>query len=448
MDKSEYVFLTRISAVDSIDALILTFESIWKEIILIDLSITNAKIRFRKNFKDIKIKKVEINFTQLENIFLKRNVIFIDDLDKFITYQISSEENFKLVVFPIIIQKSLKNLIVVKPIFKKETFSLAGNIILNQMQKFSLINLVEKSKIYFETIFNNINSLIIITDKNKNILFSNNEKPNIYKCYELAFQKDYPCEFCFKDNSTKTVKINNNHFEIQHILFEKKIVCIIKDITNFVKLKQELLKSQQLSLLGKFSAEIAHEIKNPLNSIKLKLELLKRKINNVREINDIEKEIIRLSQIASEFLQLGKTVNLSIEKINLFNFFKEIQDIYLNKIKLSFICKNNIEINGDKNKLLQVFINIINNSIEAKATEIEIICKQLNEKVEISIIDNGNGVKNPDNLFTPFYSEKEFGSGLGLIISKKIIEAHKGNLFFVKDNKKKTEFRIVLPQKI
>ncbi len=451
MDKKEFIFLNRISSVDSIDALFLTFEAIFKEVIIVDFSLTGAVVKHKKSYREISSKKIEINFTQLENIFLKENVIFVKDYMKFLeNYDYLKEENFNYVIFPVIVNKSLKHLIIVKSAYSKECFLLAGNIIFNLLQKISLQTVVERSRSYFETIFNNINSKIVIVDKNYNILFSNIPKQGIFKCYEAMFNFPNPCMFCFRENRTIKININNSHFEIQHILLDNSMVCIIKDITNFIKLKDELIKSQQLSLLGKFSSEITHEIKNPLNSIKLKLEILKRKWKDAEEIREIEREINRLSQITNEFLQLGKEISLEKKEFELREFFEKLKNYYREtfdkrNIEFKIECSEKINLNADFDKIFQVFVNLINNCIDANCSEIIIQCKNLGREIEITVKDNGIGIKRPEKIFTPFYSEKEFGSGLGLIIAKRIVEAHKGKIEYCGRENNYTEFKITFP---
>ncbi len=453
MDKNEFIFLNRISSVDSIDGLFLTFEALWDEVIFIDFALTNVKLRFRKRYKDIKVEQVDINFTQIETFFSTHNFAFIENLEDFFKNLKTDEKKFKYVVYPVIINKSLKNLIIVDKRFSSEVYKLAGNILFNFFEKISFQNLVEKSKIYFEAILNNLNSTVMIVDKNFNLIFSNKEAKNIYKCYELAFNKDKPCMFCFQQNKTITIRINNKTYEIQHIILLQNFVCIIKDITNLIEIKTELMKAQQLSMLGKFSGEITHEIKNPLNSIKLKLEILKRKYTNSKEIAEIENEIKRLTEITNDFLQLGKTVDLNFNEINLKDFFKEIKNSYREnlereKINLEINCKD-LRVKGDETKLKQVFFNLINNSIDAlkdkkNDKKIIILCEEKENEINIYVKDNGKGIKNPDKLFTPFYTEKDHGSGLGLIIVKRIIEAHKGKIEFV-DDYEYTIFKITLP---
>ncbi len=452
MERNEFVFLNRICSVDSIDGLFLTFEALWEDITFVDFGLTNAKIRYRKRYKDIKIEDIDLNFTQIENFFSTHNIAFINDLKNFLSNLYVDEDNSNYVVFPVIINKSLKNLIIVEKKFSIEAFKLAGNILFNFFEKVSFQNLVNRSKTYFETILNNLNSHVMIVDKNFNIIFTNKEAKNVYKCYELAFNKDKPCIFCFNQDKTITIRINNKTYEIQHIILPQNFVCIIKDISNLMEIKSELLKAQQLSMLGKFSSEITHEIKNPLNAIKLKLEILKRKYSNLKEISEIENEIKRLTEITNDFLQLGKTIDLNIKKINLRNFFNLIKKSYreiFNKERIKFELNcNSLEIEADENKLKQVVYNLINNAIDAlkqsKDKRIVIECKKGAECLEIFVKDNGEGIKNPDKLFTPFYTEKQHGSGLGLIIAERIIEAHKGKIEYVKDNEF-TIFKIILP---
>ena len=122
-----------------------------------------------------------------------------------------------------------------------------------------------------------------------------------------------------------------------------------------------------------------------------------------------------------------------------------------NKIDLQIDCENNLFIWADYNRLKQVFINILKNSCEALHNnlngKININVYQTNNKLIINIEDNGSGMSKEtiENLFTPFYSKKSFGSGLGLCLSKEIIENHGGSIKYTSIVNKYTSVKIVIP---
>jgi signal transduction histidine kinase len=223
--------------------------------------------------------------------------------------------------------------------------------------------------------------------------------------------------------------------------------------------RDRLVQSERLAAVGQLSAGIAHEIRNPLTSMKMTIQLLKRKLNDetVEEsLQVVLDEINRLEIIVNGILDFARPMELTLEKANIANVIDEV--IKLMKPNLTHKKIEIIEeIEGqsisetmiDINKMKQVFMNIILNSIQAMPNggDLKVHCEQDNEAIKIEISDSGEGMSKDisDRVFEPFFSAKSGGTGLGLTNAKRIIELHKGEVFIDSIKDKGTKVTLILP---
>lgn len=258
-------------------------------------------------------------------------------------------------------------------------------------------------------------------------------------------------------------KIPDDNFNIKK-LQESQPPEELKELYNSISwmyeemlmIRKRLVEKTQMATIGKMSAYLAHEIRNPLEAISGSVEVMKLKgeINSDGGFyNIIKEEISSLNSFLDEFLSFARGKSYDFEKINInslindiFNLLKPMlrnKDIQLIKIF------NNREayIKGDANKIKSVFTNVILNSIEAVGSNgyVEITLKNDEDYITAVIKDNGKGIKNKNltKIFDPFFTTKKSGSGIGLSISKEIIERHDGAIDV--EAKNNTIFTIKLP---
>ncbi|WP_080848728.1 ATP-binding protein [Cytobacillus gottheilii] len=237
---------------------------------------------------------------------------------------------------------------------------------------------------------------------------------------------------------------------------EKAVYLLIRDTKERKKTEEFLLHSEKLMAAGQLAAGIAHEIRNPLTAIKGFLQLTEDQHEDTKPYFEIiHAEIDRIELILSELLTLAKPKDMEFKVIN------NVQDLLHDVTTLieTQAILNNIEIvtniklctpsiQCDENQLKQVFINFLKNSIEAMPDggQITIDLDVLHDSVQISFRDNGPGI--PEHLLNrveePFFTTKEKGTGLGLMISKQIIENHNGR-FHLFSNAQGTSIIVNLP---
>ena len=231
---------------------------------------------------------------------------------------------------------------------------------------------------------------------------------------------------------------------------------IIRDIEDRKKTQELLLHSEKLSVTGQLAAGIAHEVRNPLTSIKGFLQLMKEKsVENKVYYDIISSEINRIELILTELLTLAKPQKMVVKKVYLRELIEQVKTLLetqaiMNNIEIVTVFKGEtLEITCDENQLKQVFINLFKNSIEAMSNGGTITVGVYNfnsDKIKIICRDTGKGI--PDDIINrigePFFTTKDNGTGLGLMISKQIIEGHNGELEIL-SNPNGTTIKIVLP---
>jgi len=248
---------------------------------------------------------------------------------------------------------------------------------------------------------------------------------------------------------------------------EKKVIGFLgahRDITDQKILERQVVRSQKMETFGTLAAGIAHEVGNPLTSISSLVQVVQRQSNDdfVQEkLELVKNQINRIAKIIRELVDFSRpsthevkdvSVNLVLrEAINIVQYGKKARTM-----KFNIALEENLPfVHAVHDQLLQVFLNILMNAVDASIgianSEIAIVTKQSDEKVEISITDNGTGIaeKNIGKIFDPFFTTKEVGkgTGLGLWVSLGIIRNFGGDIHVESEEGKNTTFVVRLPIK-
>ncbi|MBA3679814.1 MAG: HAMP domain-containing histidine kinase [Bacteroidetes bacterium] len=228
-----------------------------------------------------------------------------------------------------------------------------------------------------------------------------------------------------------------------------------------VKLEESanlLAQSERESAWREMAKQVAHEIKNPLTPMKLNLQYLQHLMkNNPDDFKEkfekasagIIEQIDSLATIANEFSSFAKFPKTNLQTINLFEIIKTSELTFENHKNISIvnhISKNEIQVLGDKDQALRVFNNILKNAVQAlderESPKIEISMNENDTSVIILITDNGVGIgaEMKQKLFTPNFTTKNTGSGLGLAMVKNIMQGFNGKVWFDSEINKGTTF--------
>jgi two-component system sensor kinase FixL len=234
---------------------------------------------------------------------------------------------------------------------------------------------------------------------------------------------------------------------------------IVRDMTEKQALQEQIIRSERLSALGQLAAEITHEIKNPLMLIGGFAQQLIRVIDDekhLQKLNIITDEVTRLEKLLTDLREFHLTKTIASEKVDLKELFQEIyfmvrDDCEKKNIRTELkIDDKALLVTGDRYSLKQVFLNLFKNSMDAMehGGVLSIQTSLIGDQVEITVADEGCGIPEQDKekIFSPFFTTKKHGTGLGLCISKRIIEEYAdGSLSMKSKEGKGTSFKIRLP---
>ena len=240
----------------------------------------------------------------------------------------------------------------------------------------------------------------------------------------------------------------------------KGAVVILRDMTIIRELEQEVITSEKFAALGRLSAGVAHEIRNPLNSIKGFIQYFQKKLalepEDYRYTDLMLTEVDRLNRVISKLLAYSKPrePRLTIRSA------EEIVDHCVRVVERE-ARESGVEIivepsdpelplvMVDSDQMTQVFLNILINAIEATPSGEKVSIALVgthNGRLQVVTSDKGKGIprENIDKLFDPFFSTKKKGTGLGLAIVKSIIEGHGGDIDVESEPGKGTKFIVTL----
>ncbi|WP_079504464.1 ATP-binding protein [Mesobacillus jeotgali] len=233
------------------------------------------------------------------------------------------------------------------------------------------------------------------------------------------------------------------------------------DITKEKDREKHVQQMEKLSVVGELAAGIAHEIRNPLTSLKGFAKIVKESVADQKlepYLDIMLNEMDRINEIVNEFMFIAKPKEHV--KFQDTNFSQLLHDCIhfmepqanLKSIKIESKIKDDMSLNCDRNQMKQVFINLLQNAIEATDDNGHFINVRLDDMSEnlvaVTIIDKGCGISEArfNRLFEPFYSTKEKGTGLGLLTCKRIIDLHKGTIDIESKLGEGTTIRISLPK--
>jgi PAS domain S-box-containing protein len=235
----------------------------------------------------------------------------------------------------------------------------------------------------------------------------------------------------------------------------------LRDLDSLESINTQLQVSERLAALGRITAGVAHEVKNPLNSMRLWLENLKELLPADRDgaslqaVQVLDKEIDRLDAVVKRFLDFTRPMDIRLEATQLSDLLKDVLEIAKPQLEKSNIQLAQLlpidvpEVYVDRALLKQAVLNLVLNAAEAMPNggQLRLMLSRRGEMAEISVGDTGKGIplENRQKIFQLFFTTRPGGSGIGLASTFRIVQLHNGSIDFTSEVGRGTTFRIELP---
>jgi signal transduction histidine kinase len=247
-------------------------------------------------------------------------------------------------------------------------------------------------------------------------------------------------------------------------------ILTLVDVTEAAEAERGLRRQESLAAVGQATAQVAHEIRNPLGSIRLGVSMLRDSVSDAEGLNTIElveRGIKHLNKLVVDVAQFSRRKTLEQSNVDLHQLIKHSLELAADKIKNKEtpieerLLDEKLVGHWDPDQLSQVFVNVIANAIDASPKRAPVVIstvvvdvvgddeedRAVRKFARVTISDQGNGMDKAtlDRIFEPFFSTKKRGTGLGLAIVKQIVEQHDGAISVDSEPGKGTTFRIDLP---
>ncbi len=239
-------------------------------------------------------------------------------------------------------------------------------------------------------------------------------------------------------------------------------IGICRDISRRVAMEQKVREHERMAYVGHLAASLSHEIRNPLSAIKMNLQILMRRLElegyDRRRLEISTREVGRLEGILRQLLDTARPLNLKLAPVDLTGLARgclELLDPKAADKGVRVVLRLAPElplVSGDAGRLEQALINLLLNALEAveRGGRVVVWTRTLPGRsglVELGVRDNGAGIapEQMPQLFTPFYTSKARGTGLGLSNVKRIVEAHGGQVSVKSSPGRGASFRVRLP---
>lgn len=235
----------------------------------------------------------------------------------------------------------------------------------------------------------------------------------------------------------------------------------LRDLDSLESINTQLQVSERLAALGRITAGVAHEVKNPLNSMRLWLENLKESLPPETEdsakqaVNVLDAEIDRLDAVVKRFLDFSRPMDVRLEPTQLAGLLQEVLEVAAPQLERANVQVAQLlpidvpEVFGDRALLKQAILNLVLNAVDAMPNggQLQLTLSRRGDMAEITVGDTGKGIplEHRQKVFQLFFTTRPGGSGIGLASTFRIVQLHNGSIDFTSEVGRGTIFRIELP---
>src|SRR5580704_6968108 len=235
----------------------------------------------------------------------------------------------------------------------------------------------------------------------------------------------------------------------------------LRDLDSIESINTQLQVSERLAAVGRITAGVAHEVKNPLNSMRLWLENLKESLPSdadgaaLQAVHVLDVEIDRLDAVVKRFLDFSRPMEVRLEPTQLADLLREVLEVAQPQLQKANVQVARLlpigipDVFVDRDLLKQAVLNLVLNAVEAMPNggQLQLTLSRRGEMAEITVGDTGKGIPTEDKqkVFQLFFTTRPGGSGIGLASTFRIVQLHNGSINFTSEVGRGTTFRIELP---
>ncbi len=350
----------------------------------------------------------------------------------------------------------------------------------------------------FQKIFSSLIDGILLVSKDLRILQANPAAEELFRCPQETIEnlplaelfpdqpeiqnkieqslttgasyRDVECSGLQKHKSLFPASLTISPYMDQEGSIEGALL-LVKDMSLLKELQEFSRPLDNLSTLASLALGMAHEIRNPLGGIRASAQLLRQELENTEQqeyLDVVISEVDRINRMVERMMNFTKPRDLNISATNIHKVLNDIlllekESLAKHKIRLEQVYDPSLpDIEADVDQLKQVFLNLIRNGVEATPGKgkIQLFTRvgsgysiktapdsPPRQSIVVEIIDSGSGMDTATmkNLFTPFFTTKSKGSGLGLPISLQIVENHGGKIKITSEKGLGTTVQVFLP---
>ncbi|MEE2749970.1 MAG: ATP-binding protein, partial [Myxococcota bacterium] len=299
---------------------------------------------------------------------------------------------------------------------------------------------LDNARAHLKSILDSIRLGLIVVNENRVVMAN----PAATEMWGVTIDSPLSVFLDINSEAVEDRVVQGRSYEVRRVPFQGGAILVGEDVTERHRVRERLVRSERLALIGQMLAQITHEVRNPLNALSLNAELLREEFSDLPPESVPETEAIlstmsegikHLELVTERYLALTRQPAPSLEAEEPATIALGVARLLDEELKQAGVALDldtplvgEVELDG--HQIRSALLNVVRNAVEAGASEVKMEIELADSQLRIRVTDNGCGLNDSElaQAPDPFFSTKASGTGLGLAITRQILEAHGGHL--------------------